>query len=472
MTSTINFSGLGSGIDFSKITDAVVAERQRPVTLLQNKSADYNARISSLKQLNGLLINLKKAASDLTQRDLGSGHTALSTDFSIVNPTAAATAANGAVSLQVTRLASNLVEASHSFNAETDVVLPDGVTSATFELRKGGASSGIPITINSDNNSLKGLRDAINAADAGVTAAIVDVTGGGARQLVVTSKETGASGRVELVETSATGTLTDLSLRRLDSSPDALDFSNLDAQLSVNGLVMTRPTNTVADAIVGLTFDLKKTGSATITISNNSSDITAKLQTLVAAYNAVQDFVASQYKADTSGRPVGVLAGEQTLRSVQQQLRDALSAVSGDNGGTLKSLAEVGLGRDANGKLTLDQTVLSDKLKNSLEDMRDLLFGKTETQSGLASGLDKILGSLSDETNGTVQTAINGYKSSLNSIQKSITNQTAMIDALRASLSRQFSAMDAAMGQLNSQSTTLTTILKSLQTSGNSSSNS
>lgn len=469
MATSINISGLGSGIDFSKITDAVVAERQIPITQLQNKSADYSSRMSALKQLNGLLINLKSAASALTDRDLGAGHTALSTDYSIVSPTASETAVNGTTNLQVTRLASNLVEASRSFTSKTDAVITGGATEATFELRKGGASTGKPITINAGNNTLEGLRDAINAADAGVTASIVDVTGNGSNQIVLTSKETGAAGRVELVETSSTGTGLDLNLRRLDTSSDPTDFSNLDSQLSINGLTITRSTNSISDAIAGMTFDLKKTGAATVTTSNSSSDISNKLQAFVSAYNSVQDLVASQYKPDSGGRPSGILAGDQTLRSVQQQLRDALGSISGDNGGAFKSLAEIGLGRDTNGKLTIDQTTLTDKLTNSLEDVRDLLFGKTETQSGLANSLDQLLGNLSDETNGTVQTAINGYKSSIDSIGKSITNQSALIDSLRTSLTRQFAAIDSAMGQLNGQSTTLTTILKSLQ-SGSSSS--
>jgi flagellar hook-associated protein 2 len=470
MTTSINISGLGSGIDFSKITDAIVAERQRPVTQLQIKSADYTNHMGVLKQLNGLLINLKAAASALTNRDLGTGRTAISTDYTIASSTASATASNGSLNLQVTRLASNLVEASRTFTAETDTVLAGGATEATFELRKGGATTGEPITINADNNSLEGLRDAVNAADSGVTASIVDVTGNGAHQLVLTSKETGAAGRVELVETSSTGTLADLNLRRLDTSPDPADFSNLDSQLSINGLSITRSTNSISDAVTGVTLDLKKTGAASVTVGNSSTDINNKLQAFVTAYNAVQDLALAQYKTDSTGRPTGALAGDQTLRTVQQQLRDALGAVSGDNGGALKSLTEIGIGRDTSGKLTVDQTTLGDKLTNSMEDVRDLLFGKTEAQSGMANSLDSLLGNLSDETSGTVQTAINGYKSSIASISKSVTNQSAIIDSLRASLTHQFAVMDAAMGQLNGQSTTLTTILKSLQSSGNSNS--
>ncbi|HYJ47155.1 MAG TPA: flagellar filament capping protein FliD [Pyrinomonadaceae bacterium] len=466
MTTGINFSGLGSGIDFGQITDAIISDRTRPITQLQQKSLTYSNRMGSLKQLNALLINLKKAASDLTNRELGTGHSATSSDSTIVSPTASLTADNGTINLQVTRLATTLVQASRSFSAESDPILPDGTTEATFELRKGGATSGTPITINADNNSLKGLRDAINTANSGVTASIVDVTGGGDFQLVLSSKETGAAGRVELAETSSTGTLAGLSLRRPDAPTDPTDFSNLNAALTINGLAITRSKNSIDDAVTGVTLTLKKTGSATVTVTN-SSDISDKLQIFLNSYNAVQDFVIAQYKADSAGRPTGVLAGDPTLRNVQQQLRSAVAGISASNGGTLQSLSDLGFGRDETDKLTLDQTKLDGKLNGSLEDVRDLLFGKTESQGGIANSLDQLLGGLSDEISGTVQTAINGYKSSIDRINKSVSDQTASINLLRDSLTRQFGAMDAAMGQLNGQSTTLTTILKSLQPSDN-----
>src|SRR5690349_16980308 len=104
MATSISINGLGSGIDFSKITDAIVAERQRPVTQLQVKSADYTNHMGALKQLNGLLITLKSAASALTNRDLGTNRTAISTDYTIASATASATASNGSYNLQVTRL--------------------------------------------------------------------------------------------------------------------------------------------------------------------------------------------------------------------------------------------------------------------------------------------------------------------------------------------------------------------------------
>ncbi len=288
----ISFSGLGSGIDFGTIRDAIIAQRNRPIALLQSKANNYSSRISGLKELNTLLATVTTAAQSLTDRAVGTGRAANAADATIATATATSAANPGSINLDVTRLATNLTQASRSFSSNNTPILANGATSATFELRKGGASSGIEITIDSSNNTLASLRDAINAAGAGVTASIVDLNGDGtSQQLVLSSNASGASGRVELVETSATGTAAGLNFRSLNP-PDA-DFSKLDAAFSINGLSLTRPTNNISDAVAGLSLTLKKTGATSIEITE-SGEIEEKLTAFVTAYNAVQDFISGQ----------------------------------------------------------------------------------------------------------------------------------------------------------------------------------
>ena len=464
MASTVSFSGVGSGIDFNAVRDAILTSRSAPITQLQNKIGTYNNRVDSLKQLNAGLAALTSAAAFLTSRDLGAGRNAVTSDATIVTASSDATAALGQIDLNVTRLATNLTQTSRSFGSTTAPVLAGGAATATFELRKGGAATGESITIDSTNNTLAGLRDAINAKNAGVTASIVDVGGDGTRQqLVLSSKDTGQSGRVELVETTATGTLTDLNLASLNP-PDG-DFTRLDASFSVNGLTITRASNTVSDAVTGVTLSLKKTGAASVNITQ-STDIENKLRGFVNAYNAVQDFVAGQYKKDASNRPTGVLAGDSTLRNVQQQLRSVVGAKSEDNGGTLTSLTQLGVTSTDDGHLSFDASVLNDQLKTSPEDVKALLFGKTETQKGLFQSVNTLASGLSDAVTGTVQTAITGYQSSIKNLNDTINARLINISELRTSLTKQFAAADAAIGQLNGQNTSLTNILKSLQPSG------
>jgi flagellar hook-associated protein 2 len=463
MAGSASFSGVGSGIDFGIIRDAIMDQRSRPVTQMQSKVSNYSSRIEALKQLNTALAALTTASEALTNRDLGTGRSTTTGDATIITATATSAASLGNYDLNITRLASTLAQSSRSYSATTAPVLAGGATTATFELRKGGAAEGVSITIDSSNNTLAGLRDAINAKNAGVTASIIDVNGDGTgQQLVLNSKDPGAAGRIELVETSSTGTVTDLNIRSLNP-PDG-DFAKLDAALTVNGLSITRSTNTISDAVTGVTLNLRKTGASNVGVTQ-STEIENKLRTFVLAYNAVQDFAANQYKKDTKNRPTGILAGDSTLRNIQQQLRDASGTISLDNGGTLKSLTSIGVTKADNGTLTLDSVAFNEMLKSSPDDVKALLFGKDGGHDGIFQKFTTSSKGFSDSVTGTVQNAINGYTSSVKSLNENITNRMATLARLKTSLTRQFSIADAAIGQLSGQGSALGNIMKSLQAS-------
>ncbi len=464
MASGVSFSSLGSGIDFNVIRDAIITQRSRPVTRLQAKATEYSSRADSLKQLNAALATLTTAAEALTNRDLGAGKSIATSDAAVITASAASSASLGAYDLNVTRLATNLSQASRSFASVNDPVLAGGATTATFELRKGGATTGEVITIDSLNNTLASLRDAINAKNAGVTASIVDLSGDGtSQQLVLNSKDPGSSGRVQLVETTSTGSEAALTIRSLNP-PDG-DFTKLDASLTVNGLAITRSSNTIDSAIGGVSLTIKKTGSATIQVTT-TTDVENKIRGFVGAYNAVQAFVAAQYKTDGIGRPTGVLAGDPTLRNVRSQLRDAVSAIS-SNGGALTSLADIGLTTSNDGTLAFDSAKLSTQLTANSDDVKALLFGKTSSDSGIFNGFHKLAAGMSDSITGSVQSAITGYVSSVNSLSKTIADRMETLNRLRDSLTKQYSVADAAIGQLNGQQTSLTNIMTSLQPKSN-----
>ncbi len=461
---TTSFSSVGSGIDFGTIADSIVAQKSGPITLLAAKKSTYQGKSDALKALNTRLITLTEAARTLTDQTIGGGKIASASDATVLTAAAAETAVNGSITVGVTRIASSLTQTSRGYGATSTPVLAGGATTATFELRKGGATTGTAITIDSSNNTLAGLRDAINAANAGVTASIVDVKGDGTQnQLVLSSTATGTSGRVELVETTATGTGADLGLTSVNPPGATSDFSALDAQLTINGVAITRSTNSVSDAVAGLTLNLKTTGTSKVDTSLNTAAYTAKVSAFVDAYNAVQDFVATQYKADSSGKPTGVLVGDPTLRSVQNQLRDIVNSSFAGNGGSLKELTQIGITKDSAGKLVIDNSVLTDKLKTSLTDVRSLFSGTGSTPRGFANALLATAAGFSDSVTGTVKGVIDNFTSSIAGLDKSIASQQERLTALRASLTRQFSVADAAIGQLNAQNTALTAALKALE---------
>jgi flagellar hook-associated protein 2 len=457
---SVSFSGVGSGIDFDTVRDAILTQRAVPINKMQTKVSLYTSRSEGLKQLNTALAALTTATEELKSRDLGTGRSVNSGDGTVATATASNSVALGNIDLSVTRLATTLTQASRSYSAKNAEVLTGGATEATFELRTGGASTGVEIKIDSNNNTLEGLRNAINAANAGVTATIVDLKGDGTgNQIVLSSKATGATGRVELVETSATGTGADLNLRSVNP-PDG-DFAKLDAEFSVSGLTMTRSSNTVSDAVDGVTFSLRKAGSTALTVTQ-SGDVENKLRAFVTAYNSVQSLISAQYKKDSTGRPTGILAGEATLRNIQQQLRDAVGTISDTNGGVFNSLSQIGISTKSTGELEFDSAVYSEKLKNNSDDIRALLFGKTTADSGIFQSFANVSKGLSDSVTGSVAAAITGYENSIKSLNDTITKRSENLAVLKASLTKRFSAADAAIGLLNSQQSSISNIVKSL----------
>lgn len=463
----ISFSGVGSGIDFNAVRDAIINQRSIPIQQLQSRVNSYKGRTESLKEFNLLLVKLTDAANDLTNRAVGTGRTAAAADATIATAAAGSAAGLGSLNLNVTRLASSFTQASRSYSSVDAPLLTGGASNATFELRLGGAAEGTEITIDSSNNSLAGLRDAINAADAGVTASIVDLTGDGTQQqLVLNSVETGASRRVELVETSSTGTGADLTLRSLN--PLDGDFSKLDAAFSINGLAVTRPTNNISDAVAGLTLSLKKVGTTTIDVAR-SNDIEEKLEAFVTAYNEVQGFISEQYKKDKDNRPTGILAGEAILRNIQRQVGGIPGLSSGENGGALNSLSQIGLTVDRSGRLELDKETLNERISENIGDVRSLLYGNEIDQVGVFERGFEILNDISDSITGSVQNAINGYESTVRNLNETIAKRTELLESMRDILTRRFAAADAAIGQLNNQGSAITNFMKTLQSgSGNS----
>lgn len=462
MASGVNFSGVGSNIDFSVITDAIISSKSRPISLLASKRSNISSQGDALKQLNAKLITLKSAAEGLNDRTLGTGLTVASSTSSTLTATVSSTASPNTVNVDVLRLATNLSQASKDFSSPNATILAGGAPSASFELRQGGATTGINFTISdaNNNNSLTGLRDAINAADAGVTASIVDVSGDGTKnELVLSSTATGAAGRVELVETTSTGTATALNLRNLN--PVSGDFSELNSSIKLNGLTISRPTNNITDAITGVNLDLKATGSSTITVTANTTAFKSKLGSFIDAYNDLQSFVSSQFTKDGNGKPTGILAKDSTLRLVDQQIREVATAVAGNNGGSFKQLSDIGITRKDDGKLALDQTVINDKLKSSFSDLQALFTGKTDGQKGLANSFTTLFDGLGT----AADTAVKNINTSIQNINKNIQDQQARLEDLRTALTRRFSIADAAIGQLNSQSSSLTSILKGLENS-------
>ena len=125
------------------------------------------------------------------------------------------------------------------------------------------------------------------------------------------------------------------------------------------------------------------------------------------------------------------------------------------------------MGRTETAELTLDTSVLNARLQSNPTDVTALLFGKTTGNTGLFNSIHSAYSALSDSVTGAVQSALNGYATSIKTLNKSIADQTDRIAILKASLTRQYAAVDAAIGQMNGQGSALTGIVSALNGKNN-----
>jgi flagellar hook-associated protein 2 len=376
----ISAPGIGSNLDINSIVSQLMAIEQRPRTLLDTKEAAYQARLSAYGQLRSALSSLQSAVQALALPSRFETRTASAADPSVLSASASASAASGTYEVAVSQLAQRqaLSAAGQSsvgatigsgtattltfeFGTISGGTLTDGIyTGATF-MQDGTVASGT-VTIDASNNSLQGVRDAINTANIGVTASIVNDGSGSPYRLVLQSTAGGAARSMRI------GVSGDAALQSL-LAYDPAGTQNLtqtvtaqNALLTVNGVAVTSGSNTVTGAIEGVSLTLAKAGTTTVSVGRDTAGVTQVVQGFVKAFNDFNTLLRDLTKFDPSTQTRGLLLGDGAARTIQGQLRTALSTALGGGGDTLRVLSQVGLTFQQDGSLALDSGKLSQAL--------------------------------------------------------------------------------------------------------------
>ncbi|MBU9847422.1 flagellar filament capping protein FliD [Rahnella ecdela] len=460
---TISSLGIGSGLDLTTLLDNLTTAEKARLTPISTAQSSYSAKLTAYGTLQSSLQSFADATSALNSASVYQATTATSNNTSAFTATTAAGVAAGKYAINVTQLAQAQVLVSGTAK-DTSTALGGTTSTGTRSLTiTKGDGTPVSISLTDDQTSLAGMRDAINGADAGVTASVLKVSDG-SYQLIVSSDDTGTDSQMTL---SVTGDDTLNSFIGYDSSTNTGGMTQnveaKNAQLSVNGIAIERQSNEVTDAPEGITLNLLATtdSAATLTVKKDTSDASTKIQAFVTAYNALQStftsltkFTAVDNNADTQDTSNGALLGDSALRTIQTQLKSAISSAFNSNG--ISSLSSLGITTDpSTGNLKVDTTKLDDVLSNSTSDVKTMLLGDGST-TGVITKLNNLNVSFLDTDSGTIANA----KTAVNTTLKSLTTQyNAVNDSITATIARyktQFTALDVTMASLNSTSTYLT----------------
>ena len=376
---------------------------------IKARKSDYQARLSGLGTLKSALASFQTMLGQVAQPARFGGVKTSGFDNTLLSVDAKAGAVAGQYALNVSKLAQAQVAVAAG-QSSTSTAIGDGTaTRLTFSFgtisggtltdgKYSGASfeqdparAGGSIVIDSSNNSLTGIRDAINAGNLGVRASIVnDGSSGTPYRLVLTSTETGAGGSVRIdVGAAVDGGVADATLAGL-LGHDPAGVQNLtqqsaaqNAELTINGIAITSASNTVSGALDGVTLNLLKTGSTSLTVADDPNVPKQAVSDFVKAYNDLTRTLNALTVNDPKGTTIGPLAGDASVTVLRSQMYRALSQTIGD--GEVQSLADLGIRTQADGTLSLDDAKLTAKLASAPDEVMRLFAEVGKSTDSLVS---------------------------------------------------------------------------------------
>lgn len=561
--SPINVSG--SGLDVNSIIEQLMAIEKRPLMNLQKKEVGYQAKISAYGTLLSAVSNFKSSVTALKDTSL-MGMTASVSDTTYMTATSESSATAGNYSIAISSLAAAQSLYSMRFGSQNSKVADlSSVTTQKIKIQV-GSNTAKEISVTSSNNTLTGIKDAINAAGAGVTAAVVkenskfvisssnntiifndgtdktatiaagtytgselataiqtalntaygssvftssydsaaykfSITNGspssvnflwgnasttaeqilgfdpvtdtvaisssatsddlvdGTYKLTITSDSTGASNTLKIqIDENNNGTYEEsgetdtvgLSSLAYNSSSGYTNMTQSqaasDASITVNGLAVSRATNSLTDVITDMTLSLVKVTSSaiTLTVSKSSTTLKSKVASFVSSYNQLMGNIKN-LRGDVNKK--GILSGDSTTLTMSNLLRSVITKKYND-----KTLASLGLSHDKSGALVINSTILDSEISSSSADV-------TTALNEMAESLES---SVSDYISTIIPAKKNGYQESMKSIQKDKVDFTRTLDLTETALRAKFRALEKALNQLQGTSNYLTQQMDSI----------
>ncbi|MCP3666051.1 MAG: flagellar filament capping protein FliD [Gammaproteobacteria bacterium] len=428
--------GLGSGLDVTGIVSQLMEVEQQPLVRLNQKEAQAHAQISAYGALRSGLSSLQTAMEKLQDAATFQATKASSSDSDVFTASSDTDAVTSSYNVTVNRLAQQHKLGSSEFASTAtfgggvgdELTLTVGSESFTLDLSTAMTLSEIQVAINVDGN------------ETGVSAGLIAGDSGN-QTLVFTSGSSGYDNRVQLSFGGAVdaSTFNFSMLNRDDSNVLLASENELDASLTVDGVGVTRSSNSINDIVSGLTLDLKGTGQATASISQDTSVAEGAVKGFVSDYNALKDLLST---LGNSG------ASSSVLRNIESQLRGVLN--NGLSGlGDYSYISELGVTTNSDtGKLEFD----SEMLTTALEDNPDSITGFfSDEDNGFAVKFDTLLEGLV-QSGGTIDSIVAGTNTRIDGFERSRESLERRLEGIEARYLRQFGALDTLMASMTTTS--------------------
>lgn len=443
---TVTSSGLGSGLDINSLVDQLVAAERAPTAnRLTQREARANEELSALGRFKSSLATFKDSLAKLTDVATFQGRTVKVGDDKVFTAAASNASLPGNYSVEVLNLAT-----SERLQSTAFVDATSAIGTGTLSISVNGQTSNIVIAVPA--NSLNDVRNAINNAtdNPGVRATIVNATDGA--HLIISSTATGTANAITIAVSGGDGGLAPLAYDPLAGSNPMVQLqAATDASIKIDGFAVSSASNTISEAIDGVTINLVSAKPGTtldLSVEYDPDGAKTSVQGFVTAYNKLIDTVRELTRYNVDSRDAAPLLGDPAVRGIRDQLRREISSLQGS--GVYTSLAAVGVTTETTGKLAVDATKLGNAIKADFDAVGALFAGTT--------GLAKRLESIAEATlssGSTIATREGSLKVTLKGITTQRESLNDRIEQVRERLLRQFNAMDRLLSQLKTTSTFL-----------------
>jgi flagellar hook-associated protein 2 len=422
------FTGQSSfASDLQNSLTRAVSIASLPIQLMQQTVGGFQTQQQALTGLQSTFGSLQSALASVGTSSSGSLSANVS-DTSVATATASSTTLPGTYSILVSHVGtSTQTLSSAGLTTVTDPTTGNISSATSFTLNVNGTN----YTISPTGTSLNSLAAAVNSANAGVEATVVNVGG-----------STNPDYRLSVTSTNVGNTAITLS----DGTNSLLDTlsAGTDAQYSVDGSsVQVNGTSNQVTLAPGLTVNLVQSSATpvTITVGADYSALSSALSNFTSAYNSAVSALNAQI-----GQNAGPLAGQSVIYSLTNTLNTLVNYTGGS--GSVNSLASFGLTLASDGTLSFDSTVFSSQSISAIQQ-----FLGSATTGGFMQAATNALTSVADPKTGAIQSEFNSLQTEVTNENLLITNEETRVTDLQNNLTSQLSAADAVIANLESQKT-------------------
>lgn len=455
--------GAGSGMNTQALAQSLVDAEKTPQAKIINDKIDVTKKeITGYSGLMFVVSEVKKAFDVLADPTQFAGLVTKNSQPAAFDVITNPSAQPGMHDISVTNVAKpqrSLTNAGFADSASTVVSGTDFTLSLTT-----GTATAVPITVPA-NSTLVGVKDAINSANAGVTAQIIDsgVSGAADRYKIMVSGQPGSSNSFTL-SSSITGI--GFNTNPTPGQSDSTLQAAVNANIVVDGISYSRSSNTIPDVVPGVTFDLLSEtvgSSASIQLSRDTTDLKTKIDKVVSTFNDFQSFIKMANDPKSTDPDFGgSLAKVSIGRTVQAKLRQLVFGTAGSStNNSVRGLRDLGVTLQQDGTLTVDATVFQ-KVSTANYDKVVAMFSGKSLQNEKGATTDGVAVSLT----GWVKTLVSAQGPLLQGSQNDsakvikyqddLTKLQTRMDSLLARYTKQFATMDSMVGKSNSLKTSLT----------------